>query len=112
LKASVATFPVDFAASEFVFQLLLRPCAYIGLIGSGSRSDCRCFWRYDRLPPTDSAILSWIRADDHSTLEAEEPGRADLLLEEGDIDGSGVWRRILAAIEELQRGREEGEAVN
>jgi hypothetical protein len=27
-------------------------------------------------------------------------GRADLLLVEGDIDGSGVWRRILAAIEE------------
>jgi hypothetical protein len=39
-------------------------------------------------------------------------GRADLLLEEGDIDGSAVWRRILAAIEELQRGRREDEAVN
>jgi hypothetical protein len=29
-------------------------------------------------------------------------GRADELLEDGDIDGSAVWRRILAAIEELQ----------
>jgi hypothetical protein len=38
--------------------------------------------------------------------------RADQLLEDGDIDGALVWRRILAAIEELQRGTREGEAVN
>jgi hypothetical protein len=30
-------------------------------------------------------------------------GRADVLLKEGDVDGSAVWRQILAAIEELQR---------
>ena len=28
-------------------------------------------------------------------------GHADLLLEEGDLDGSAVWRRIRTAIEEL-----------
>jgi hypothetical protein len=39
-------------------------------------------------------------------------GRADDLLEEGDIEGSAVWRRILAAIEELQRGPREDETVN
>jgi hypothetical protein len=39
-------------------------------------------------------------------------GHADLLLEEGDLDGSGVWRRIRAAVEELLRGPREGEAVN
>jgi hypothetical protein len=39
-------------------------------------------------------------------------GRADLLLEEGDLDGSAVWRRILAAIEELQRAPRPDEAVN
>jgi hypothetical protein len=39
-------------------------------------------------------------------------GRADELLMDGDTDGSAVWRRILAAIEELQRGRREDEAVN
>jgi hypothetical protein len=38
--------------------------------------------------------------------------RADELLEVGDLDGSAVWRRILAAIEELQRGRREDGAVN
>jgi hypothetical protein len=38
-------------------------------------------------------------------------GRADELLDDGDIDGAAVWRRILAAIEELQRGRREDEAV-
>jgi hypothetical protein len=37
-------------------------------------------------------------------------GRAELLLEEDDIDGALVWRRILAAIEELQpAGRRGGE---
>ena len=39
-------------------------------------------------------------------------GHADELLEEGDTDGAAIWRRILAAIEELQRERREGEAVN
>jgi hypothetical protein len=38
--------------------------------------------------------------------------RADVLLEEGDMDGALVWRRILDAIDELQRGRREGEALN
>jgi hypothetical protein len=38
--------------------------------------------------------------------------RADQLLEEGDLDDSAVWRRILAATEELQRGRREDEVVN
>jgi hypothetical protein len=40
------------------------------------------------------------------------PVRADELLQGGDIDGAMVWRRILAAVDELQRGRREGEAVN
>ena len=38
--------------------------------------------------------------------------RADELLHGGDIDGAMVWRRILAAVDELQRGRREGEALN
>ena len=38
--------------------------------------------------------------------------RADGLLEEGDVDGAAVWRQILEAIEELQRGRREGEPLN
>ncbi len=29
--------------------------------------------------------------------------RADELLEKGDVDGYAVWRRILRAVEELQR---------
>jgi hypothetical protein len=38
--------------------------------------------------------------------------RADELLHGGDIDGAMAWRRILAAVDELQRGRREGEALN
>jgi hypothetical protein len=38
--------------------------------------------------------------------------RADELADEGDMDGAAVWRRILEAIDELTRGRREGEAVN
>jgi hypothetical protein len=38
--------------------------------------------------------------------------RADELFEECDLDGSAVWRRILAAIEELQRERREDETLN
>ena len=29
--------------------------------------------------------------------------RADAMLDEGDLDGAAVWKRILRAVEELQR---------
>ncbi len=29
--------------------------------------------------------------------------RADAMLDKGDLDGYGVWKRILRAVEELQR---------
>jgi hypothetical protein len=38
--------------------------------------------------------------------------RCDELADLGDLDGVAVWRRILEAIDELTRGRREGEAVN
>ena len=47
------------------------------------------------------AFIDQRRAD--AVLNAA--GRADLLLEEGDAEGAEVWRRILKAIEGLQRGR-------
>jgi hypothetical protein len=36
---------------------------------------------------------------------------ADHLAHEGDLDGIAVWRRILEAIEELTRGRRDGEST-
>jgi hypothetical protein len=39
-------------------------------------------------------------------------GRADFLLEEGDAEGAAIWRRIMVAIEELQREKRPDEAVN
>ena len=39
--------------------------------------------------------------------------RADELFNEGDLDGAAVWRRILHAVEELQRVKPNaGEKVN
>jgi hypothetical protein len=38
--------------------------------------------------------------------------RADLLLEEGDVEGAAIWRQITAAVEESQRERRPDEAVN
>jgi hypothetical protein len=38
--------------------------------------------------------------------------RADELLEQGDLDGTAVWRRIAATMQELQRGMRDGESVN
>ena len=39
--------------------------------------------------------------------------RADAMLEAGDLDGYAVWRRILRAVGELQRGEPgPGEAVH
>jgi DNA-binding transcriptional regulator LsrR (DeoR family) len=39
-------------------------------------------------------------------------GRVEQMLEGGDIEGVGIGRAIMAAIEELQRGRLDGESVN
>jgi hypothetical protein len=49
------------------------------------------------------------RGEDAATFAAS---RADLLFEEGAVEGSAVWRQIRAAIEELRRGRREDEAVS
>ncbi len=39
--------------------------------------------------------------------------RADAMLDEGDLDGYAVWRRILRAVEELQGSEPRpGEAVH
>ena len=39
--------------------------------------------------------------------------RADAMLEAGDLDGYGVWRRILRAVAELQgTAPKSGEAVH
>ncbi len=39
--------------------------------------------------------------------------RADAMLEKGDLNGYGVWRRILRAVEELQgTAPKPGEAVH
>jgi hypothetical protein len=47
---------------------------------------------------------------DKAGLRAAE--RADQLLDAGDMIGAATWRRILKAVEELGRGRREGEPVN
>jgi len=38
--------------------------------------------------------------------------RSDELQDYGDVVGAMLWREIVEAIGELQRGRREGEAVN
>jgi hypothetical protein len=38
--------------------------------------------------------------------------RAAVLAGEGNVEGAAVWRQITAAVEELQRERRPGEAVN
>lgn len=35
--------------------------------------------------------------------------RADALLARGDVEGAAVWKRIVAAIDELQRQQPRGE---
>ena len=46
-----------------------------------------------------------------ATLEAAQ--RADAMLEDGNMEGAAVWRRVLQAVAELQRKeRREDETVN
>ena len=46
-----------------------------------------------------------------ASLEAAQ--RADAMLDRGSVDGQRVWKRVLAAVREIQRQEpREGEAVN
>ena len=48
---------------------------------------------------------------DGAALEAAQ--RADAMLERGDMEGCAVWKRIVAAVEEIQRKeRREEEAAH
>jgi hypothetical protein len=47
---------------------------------------------------------------DDAPIRAAE--RADGLLEDGDIEGAAIWRAMMGAIEELQRGPRDGERLN
>jgi rhamnogalacturonyl hydrolase YesR len=57
-----------------------------------------------------AAVLLIDQHGEHAGLRAAK--RADELLEEGNLDGSAAWRRILAAVRELQRRRRKGESLN
>ena len=46
----------------------------------------------------------------HATARAGE--RVDELRLAGDVVGIAVWQRILRAVEDLQRGRRQGDSVN
>jgi hypothetical protein len=65
------------------------------------------------IPDLDIYRAAKLLVDGHgedAPIRAAE--RADELLESGDIQGAVIWRSILAAIEELQRGRLDGESLN
>ena len=50
------------------------------------------------------------RDGDEAALYAA--ARTVVLAGEGDVEGAAVWRQITTAVEELQRERRPGEAVN
>ena len=51
---------------------------------------------------------------EHGEDAAQEAAqRADAMLERGDMEGAAVWRRVLRAVEELQRAQvPPGEALH
>jgi hypothetical protein len=50
------------------------------------------------------------RNGDEAALYAA--ARTAVLAGEGDVEGAAIWRQITAAVEQLQRERRPGEAVN
>jgi len=50
------------------------------------------------------------RNGDEAALYAA--ARTAVLAGEGDVEGAAIWRQITAAVEQLQRERPPGEAVN
>ena len=54
------------------------------------------------------ALINWRGKD-----VALEAARADAMLEKGDLEGCEVWKRILKAVDELQRAeRDTGGALH
>ena len=47
-----------------------------------------------------------------SEAQIEAALRVDALLDAGDVEGSATWRKVLKAIQELQRDRRPREAIN
>ena len=65
------------------------------------------------IPELDTYRAAKLLIDQHgqeAPIRAAE--RADELLEAGDIEGAAIWRAIMDVIEELKRGRLDGESVN
>jgi hypothetical protein len=65
------------------------------------------------IPDLDIYRAAKLLVDQHgqdAPLRAAE--RAGDLLEAGDVEGAAIWRAIMGAIEELQRGRLDGEPLN
>ena len=82
--------------------------------GHGDRGRGRSgAWEAPLIPDLEIYRAAKLLVDQHgedAPIRAAE--RADELLESGDFEGAAIWRSILAAIEELQRGRLDGESVN
>jgi hypothetical protein len=57
-----------------------------------------------------AAVLLVDQDGEDAALRAAQ--RADELFKKGNLYGSAVWRRIRAAIEELRRGRQDGDTLN
>ena len=73
--------------------------------------------KIDAVPPMTDAIDIYRAAklviDRHGGEAAlYAAARTVVLAGEGDVEGAAVWRQITAAVEELQRERRPGEAVN
>lgn len=65
----------------------------------------------DRIDIYRSAALLIRQHGDDAVIEAAM--KADAMLDKGDLDGQRVWKAIVKAIEELQRGeRKDGEPIN
>ncbi len=105
----------DWTASNCTVRFTARQALHSlereGLISSEVRkispSDGRSeFWW--TLTPRGEEIAK--RIDDELGEAAQ---RADAMLEKGRLDGQRVWKRVLAAVKEIQRQEpREGEAVN
>ena len=70
--------------------------------GEGSLIEVRDVWT--------AAQLLITHYGPHAAARATE--RADELREAGDVVGIAVWQRILRAVEDLERGRRQGESLN
>jgi hypothetical protein len=102
-KADFGANSADFGANSKEHSYALNGSRVVLVAGQAVVTSFMALSVLERRNVSDKIHETASQSDDYCFGHYRRHDRMDLLIEEGDIDGSAVWRRSLMAIEEPQR---------